>query len=330
MLAYYINLIQQQEGGQGEIVEKKARGSDVAEKRGSAESMEKKTPSESSERKAAGREKPAKTLEQIEAERIIATILEKRPGRAEFGKSEDFERKPKSPSPKKPRVEEGMNKAEENRVEEHEIVLSVSSKKSKLPDDLAVAPKASGPSAPPTPRKSLAQIEAERIIATIVPRGRLEEKVEKVVNVEKEERVRRLPPPKQVHQIQPPSRSYQPTTNQPISKPPPVLLSKAPRLTVSVPTSPAAKPKPPPMAQLTRHWGGLIETHTDVPPVVSAFTFHPQQQVGEQKWWKRPIGLQVVEFESELDQLLRQTTTVPPNHSSLPNILGLNLRMQVE
>ena len=167
-----------------------------------------------------------------------------------------------------------------------------------------------------SPRKSLAQMEADRIIATILvdqrrpPKSRWEEEVEEVEEVE-EAPVKKKPEVLKTREEQsivkrgpgrPPKKKY----DEP--RPPRV------KTTVSLPVSPTARVaivRPAPRAaddnvrslsRTTSNWGGLIETHCDQLPIVTDFTFHPK--VDMDAWWKKSVGLDVLDYEQELMEQL--------------------------
>ena len=146
MLAYYINLINQQEK------EEQKEQQPIERKSVSSKKVEETTDSKLEEESATKErhtspKKPAKWLAREEAERIIATILEKRPGRAEFSVPQILEKK------KKERKSEEHNTMVEEKFEQHNSEVVVAEKKAEPASPLVVeavaAPRKRG-----RPRKS--------------------------------------------------------------------------------------------------------------------------------------------------------------------------------
>lgn len=263
-----------------ESVDKMIVDADVNQVNDSNES----TPSKTTPRKYGG----TRALEQAEAERIISTILERRPGRADF--SEPEERKRKS-------------------TEEQQPELS---------------PK-KGPAKPSA--KSLAQLEAERIIATIVERRPKQRPSEVVAEtkpaVEEEASVPEVPvPPVKRGPGRPPKHS-KPLT-EPLSPAIPVLTAKkeysqSPPRPVGRPSkqpsikkatvSDEVKKPPPPSPKPTKQSAPAMEKleFPDLLPVLSQFSFHDVKKLTE--WWRLPVGLQVESFEEELAEALSRVAS---------------------
>jgi hypothetical protein len=247
--------------------------------------------------------KPRKQLELEEAERIISTILDHRPGRAEF--------KVHASSPKKPQPSDQT---------------SVMGKKS---------------------AKTLAHEEAERIIATIEKRPTntstraISESPQKMIDRAQQVNQRTTKVTQKIKEEEviipkrgpgrPPSRSGETVTQPALASQdiPPVKRGPGRPPKSASPTaieetgvqrsrtSKISSPNHPSVMQpvltstsqieLSRtvvHYGGNVETHVreDASSFVS-FSFHPT--CSAVSWWTKPVGLECIEFEEELQQGLK-------------------------
>lgn len=244
------------------------------------------TPRQTTPRKYGG----TRALEHAEAERIISTILEKRPGRAEFSDPEEKKRKSTEEQQPESSPKKGPAKASAN---------------------------------------SLAQLEAERIIATIVerrPKQRPSEVVaETKPDVEEESPVPELPmPPVKRGPGRPPKHAKPLTEPSPpanlgfmakkeCSQSPPRPVGRPSKQTSSIKKAPISdevkKPPPPSSPKPTTQAAPAME-ESEFPnllPVLSQFSFHDVKKLTE--WWRQPLGLQVESFEEELAEALSRVAS---------------------
>ena len=149
MLAYYINLINQQEKEEQkeqQPIERKSVSSKKVEETNDSKIEEESTTKE----RHASPKKPAKWLAREEAERIIATILEKRPGRAEFSVPQMLEKKKKER-----KSEEQRNTVlDEKKSQQHNSDVVVAEEKAESHPALVVEAVAAPPRKRGRPRKT--------------------------------------------------------------------------------------------------------------------------------------------------------------------------------
>ena len=243
--------------------------------------------------------KSTKQLELDEAERIISTIMERRPGRAEFKVPE------RAPAP--PTVVEQTT----------ESVVSAQVKDNSTPKKVSA--------------KLLAQEEAERIIATIERRPTatsaraleepksvvvvpevVEKKPVEVKQIEEEPVVvkKRGPgrPPKKVQPQAPTSNEQVLVVVVPAAQSPPVEQKPSKQVTPRKrPQSPLKDvSKPEKIAKISPAPAARVE---ETPTVPGSFRFHQHPSSKEANWWNVRKGLTTVPFEEELDNVLCQIRT---------------------
>ena len=321
----------------------------------------------------------ARTLAQVEAERIISTILEKRPGRAEFavdqagpestvknkkrvsGADDISESSSKSkkrvseidepevhadhPAAKTkkaaPEVKESVEaKAEPVPVRSHKKkVVPPPESSDKSPTDVSTinhGKKRVSESEDASPRKkagkTLAQLEAERIIATIVhrrpakpePSPVVEDRptlvsspvvspngskrgpgrppkaaptvVEAAVEVVKPQKpVINDPPPPPVES--PPTRQVSARTTNSVED----QVAKVPKPSASKQANRSNPPRREPVAEAVERKPVVVQE--ELPPVLSEFSFHAGPK-GDTEWWRKPVGLSFIDKDDELTEAL--------------------------
>ena len=274
-------------------------------KRGTKEKRDSMT--EETPRKVNG----TRALEQAEAERIISTILERRPGRAEFSvpKEETPRKKPRrsdersSPAPKeasppKPASAIGNKPVKEEEPVAEQVVTKTSSDRKRRTDPVEQEPRPR--------RKTLAEIEAERIIATIIERRPTSPTVP----------AGRGAPMVAPAELPPVAEPVPPVAEEPAK---PKTAPKAPtkpkpeKPKPSVPAEP--KPKTEERPKRTSEQRRPVE---EAEEVKSAFTL-----AAEKQWWHKPVSLEVIPFEDELDAALDRidkTWPVLANESVNPSL----------
>ena len=337
MLAYYINLIQQQEKAEqdakaskpgtkkpedekdsmSERKPKKAASKpdepmeeSKRTKRSLSEDDMKSIPAKSSKasvqegddnttpRKAVG----AKALAQQEADRIISTILERRPGRAEFSvPTPDDSRKRRPSQPTSP-IEQRSEKAKrpsptvtDSPIKREPVADSAPSSLDNIPIDGSESTVDNRIKK----KKSLAEIEAERIIATIKPKDET-----KQVPVLTEAPISPViapvvPEPKPPRAKKPAARPA--TTEKPVDEPvAPAKPAKQP-VERKQPTAPAKVVEKQPIKRTESADSVSSETTT-----TTTFKFHHRPQAAGEQWWRKKVSLYPIDYEEELQAGLKR------------------------
>lgn len=283
MLAYYIKLIEEQEkqgkapAEPAEVVEAKKVTKPVEEEKPAGEAKRGRPRKEPPTTVSGDHETPrtvngTRALEQAEAERIISTILERRPGRAEFSvpSEEGSSRKRKSDPekvspPRERRVTESSRSrdvllplSKETRVKDPPPMetIAVAEEVKRVEEEPRPRRRSTGPEVPvPLPVVSVVEHVKETVV---VP------EVAHVADVVMEEEVKVEEKPRN----KPSSRSSKPKSE--------TVRAKTSQRSTSKQPAPSAVPD-------------VVEE------VKSGFSL-----VAEKQWWHKPVALSVIEFEDEL------------------------------
>lgn len=350
MLAYYINLIQQQEKAEQDSKGQKPGPKKAEDERETLSERKSKKPVEkpdepmeevkrtrrslseddskiarkpnavssqdvddnSTPRKTIG----AKALAQQEADRIISTILERRPGRAEFAVpsvEDPKKRKPSLQSPPSPDKEDRSTRSK--RQSPPTVTESPAGKKESTNDSSAPSSLESNPihASEGTvdnrikKKKSLAEIEAERIIATI--KSKDEERMKNDTIMVSAPLSPVIAP--SVSLIEPRPRGRKPNPKPTIVE---SSMSEPVRAPVKQPTKPQVAPKQPTSVSaksaekekvaLKRTESVNSTVSNNESSTSSTFRFHHKSEPLVDQWWRKKVSLCPIEYEEELQSAL--------------------------
>lgn len=338
MLAYYINLIQQQEKAEQEGKASKQVIKRAEDERDSmSERKPKKTATKPDEPFEEGKRtkrslseddikttipakssknsvqevddnitprKPigAKALAQQEADRIISTILERRPGRAEFSVPSSDDSRKRKPSLPSSSIEQRTEKAKRPSPTVTDSPIKLEPVAESAPSSLESQPIGGSEGTVDNRikrKKSLAEIEAERIIATIKPKDEA-----KRVPVLTEAPISPIISPV-VAEPKPP-RAKKPAVRQASTEQFVNELMIAPK-----PAKQLVERKQVPAA------GKVIEKHPlkrkesassieSETMTTTSFKFHHRPQPDVNQWWRKKVSLCPIEYEEELQASLNR------------------------